>query len=76
MQTSRHLPSPSATYSDHQPVTAAKISGGLSRSNSLRAASSSSNWKTLFPSLTRTPSNHQQQNIGAGITITIINLNC
>ena len=64
-------PSPSANghYTDHQHQSSpGKGAGGLARSNSLRATSSS-NWKTLFPSLTRTPSNLQQQNIGAGITI-------
>ena len=53
-------PNPSNSYSDYAKTPG---SGGLTRSNSLRS-SSGTNWKTAFPSLTRTPSNLQQQNIG------------
>ena len=38
---------------------------GLSRSSSLRAPSAS-NWKDLFPSLTRTPSNLHRNDLGPG----------
>ena len=45
--------SPSNGYTDSK----------LTRSGSLRSTSTS-NWKDLFPSLTRTPSNLQQSDIG------------
>ena len=52
-------------YSSPSSKLSSSSGSGLSRSNSLRATSTS-NWKDLFPSLTRTPSNLLQSDLGEG----------